>query len=134
MKKLLIGLCTVTAAVASAHSSAHALGALSEVEGQTPAREQLARGQALWDQRLSKSAIAALEAAARDKETAAAAHEALGRIYTYKGWLQDNVLPGWHDEQVLQRQQQVRTGTHCLVGLRKCLASGPEAAQRLEPL
>ncbi len=62
------------------------------------AREQLARGQALWDQRLSKSAIAALEAAARDRTTAAEAHEALGRLYTYKGWLQDNVLPGWHDE------------------------------------
>ena len=31
---------------------------------QTPAREQLARGRALWDQRLSKSAVAALEAAA----------------------------------------------------------------------
>jgi hypothetical protein len=62
------------------------------------AREQLARGQALWDQRLSKSAIAALEMAARDRATAAEAHEALGRLYTYKGWLQDNVLPGWHDE------------------------------------
>ena len=64
---------------------------------QTP-REQLARGQALWDQRLAKSAIAALEMAARDKATAAEAHEALGRLYTFKGWQQDNVLPGWHDE------------------------------------
>jgi tetratricopeptide (TPR) repeat protein len=62
------------------------------------AREQLARGQALWDQRLSNSAIAALQAATRDRATAAEAHEALGRLYTYKGWLQDNVLPGWHDE------------------------------------
>jgi tetratricopeptide (TPR) repeat protein len=65
---------------------------------QTPAREQLTRGKTLWDQRLSKSAIAALEAAARDRDTAAEAHEALGRLYTFKGWLQDNVFPGWHDE------------------------------------
>lgn len=65
---------------------------------QTPARDQLARGQAAWDQRLSKTAIAALEAAARDKATAAEAHEALGRLYMFKGWLQDNVMPGWHDE------------------------------------
>src|SRR3954462_10234810 len=65
---------------------------------QTPAREQLARGIALWDQRLAKDAIVALEAAARDRSTAAEAHEALGRIYTFKGWLQANVSPGWHDE------------------------------------
>jgi len=126
MKKLLIGLCTVTAAVASAHSSAHALGALSEVEGQTPAREQLARGQALWDQRLSKSAIAALEAAARDKETAAAAHEALGRIYTYKGWLQDNVLPGWHDEPSFRER--------ALAELRAAVAADPTRASAQEAL
>jgi len=71
-----------------------ATGALA----QTAARDQLARGIALWDQRLAKDAIAALEAAARDRSTAAEAHEALGRIYTFKGWLQDNVFPGWHDE------------------------------------
>jgi hypothetical protein len=65
---------------------------------QTPARDALARGQALWDQRLAKSAIAALEAATHDRATAAEAHEALGRIYTFKGWQQDNVFPGWHDE------------------------------------
>ena len=41
---------------------------------QTTAREPLARGRALWDQRLSKSAMAALEAAARDRSTAAEAH------------------------------------------------------------
>ena len=69
---------------------------------QTPAREQLARGQALWDQRLAKSAIAALEAAARDRGTAAEAHEALGRLYTFKGWQQENVFPGWHDEPALR--------------------------------
>jgi thiol-disulfide isomerase/thioredoxin len=65
---------------------------------QSPARQQLERGIALWDQRLSKSAIAALEIAARDPGTAADAHEALGRIYMFKGWLQESVFPGWHDE------------------------------------
>ena len=45
------------------------------------ARDQLARGLALWDQRLAKSAIMALEAAARDRSTAAEAHEALGRAW-----------------------------------------------------
>jgi len=66
--------------------------------GQTPAREQLARGRAFWDQRLSKSAIAALEVAARDRATAAEAHELLGRIYIFKGWQQEATFPGWHDE------------------------------------
>ena len=78
------------------------------------AREQLARGQALWDQRLAKSAIAALEIAARDKATAAEAHEALGRLYTYKGWLQDNVLPGWH-----RRERQSRSFARLKSGTRK---------------
>src|SRR5215510_16286238 len=84
------------------------------------AREQLARGQALWDQRLSKSAIAALEAAARDRATAAEAHEALGRLYTYKGWLQDNVLPGWHDEPPFRER--------ALVELRAAVAADPARA------
>jgi len=65
---------------------------------QSPAQAQLARGKALWDQRLASSAIAALEAAAADKATAAEAHETLGRIYTFKGWQQESVFPGWHDE------------------------------------
>ena len=69
------------------------------------AREQLARGKALWDQRLAKSAIAALEAAARDPATAAEAHEALGRIYTFKGWQQESVFPGWHDEPAFARRR-----------------------------
>jgi tetratricopeptide (TPR) repeat protein len=68
------------------------------IGGQTTARDALARGRTLWDQRLSKSAIAALEAAARDRTTAAEAHEALGRIYMFKGWQQESVFPGWHDE------------------------------------
>jgi tetratricopeptide (TPR) repeat protein len=65
---------------------------------QSAARDQLTRGRELWDQRLARSAIAALEAAARDKDTAAEAHEALGRLYTFKGWQQESVFPGWHDE------------------------------------
>ena len=72
--------------------------AASGAFAQSPAREQLARGTALWNQRLAKSAIAALEAAARDEGTAAEAHEALGRIYTFKGWQQESAFPGWHDE------------------------------------
>lgn len=74
------------------------VAALGTASAQTPARDQLARGHALWEQRLSKSAIAAFEAAARDSAAAAEAHEALGRIYTFKGWLQENAFPGWHDE------------------------------------
>src|SRR3954469_5145396 len=87
---------------------------------QTPAREQLAKGQALWDQRLTKSAIAALEAAARDAGTAAAAHEALGRIYTFKGWQADNVFPGWHDEPALRAR--------ALTELKASLAADPSRA------
>jgi hypothetical protein len=69
--------------------------------GQSPARQQLERGFALWDQRLSKSAIAALDAAARTSPTRAEAseiHEVLGRIYTFKGWQQEGIFPGWHEE------------------------------------
>jgi thiol-disulfide isomerase/thioredoxin len=69
---------------------------------QGSARDQLAHGLALWDQRLAKSAIAALEVASRDRSTAAEAHEALGRIYTFKGWQQESVFPGWHDEPSLR--------------------------------
>ena len=68
------------------------------VSAQSTAREQLVRGNAFWDQRLATSAIAALEAATRDKGIAAEAHEALGRIYTFKGWQQESAFPGWHDE------------------------------------
>lgn len=83
-----------SAYVMAAAVSLTAVGVLA----QSPSRDALARGNALWDQRLAKSAIAALETAARDRGTAAEAHEALGRLYTFKGWLQDNVFPGWHDE------------------------------------
>src|SRR5262245_28716548 len=60
--------------------------------------DPLARGRAMWDQRLANGAIAALEAAAKNPKTAAEAHELLGRIYTFKGWQQESVFPGWHDE------------------------------------
>jgi hypothetical protein len=93
---------------------------------QTTAGEQLARGEALWEQRLAKSAIAALEAAARDKSTAAAAHEALGRIYTFKGWQADNVFPGWHDEPSLRER--------ALLELRAAVATDPSRASAQEAL
>src|SRR5262249_29369859 len=65
---------------------------------QSGGREQLTKGKTLWDQRLSKSAIVALEAAAKNPATAAEAYEALGRMYTFKGWQQEGAFPGWHDE------------------------------------
>src|SRR5215213_9934742 len=93
---------------------------------QTAGREQLARGQALWDQRLAKSAIVALEAATRDPNTAAEAHEALGRIYTFKGWQADNVFPGWHDEPALRDR--------ALAELRAAVAADPSRASAQEAL
>ena len=89
-------------------------------------RDQLARGQALWDQRLANSAIAALEAAARDATTAAAAHEALGRIYTFKGWQQENVFPG------MARRAGV-AGT-ALAELKAAVAADPARASAQEAL
>lgn len=65
---------------------------------QTPAREALACGTAAWNRRLASTAIAQLQIAAKDASTAAEAHEVLGRIDTFKGWQQDNVFPGFHDE------------------------------------
>jgi len=94
---------------------------------QTPSpREQLARGQALWEQRLAKSAIAALEIAARDNVIAAEAHEALGRLYTYKGWLQDNVMPGWHDEPSVRAK--------AIAELKASIAADPTRASAQEAL
>jgi hypothetical protein len=93
---------------------------------QTPAREQLARGEALWDQRLANSAIAALEAAAKDPSTAAEAHEALGRLYTFKGWLADNVYPGWHDEPSLREK--------ALAELRAAVSADPNRASAKDAL
>ena len=68
------------------------------VGAQNSPREQLAHGKASWNQRLSKSAIEALESAARDRSVASEAHETLGRIYMFKGWQQESAFPGWHDE------------------------------------
>jgi len=93
---------------------------------QTSARDQLARGQALWNQRLAKSAIAALEAAARDKATAAEAHEALGRIYIFKGWQQESVFPGWHDEPSYRAR--------AIAELKAALAADPARASAQEAL
>jgi len=93
---------------------------------QSPARQQLARGNALWDQRLANSAIAALEAAARDRSTAAEAYEALGRLYTFKGWLQDNVFPGWHDEPAYRER--------ALAALKASLAADATRASAQEAL
>ena len=93
---------------------------------QSPARDQLARGTALWDQRLAKSAIAALAAAARDRSTAAEAHEALGRLYTFKGWQQDNVFPGWHDEPSVRER--------ALAELTAAVAADPARASAQEAL
>jgi hypothetical protein len=93
---------------------------------QSPAREQLTRGLALWDQRLAKSAIAALEAAARDKSTAAEAHEALGRIYTFKGWQQESAFPGWHDEPGMRPK--------AIAELKAAVAADPARASAQEAL
>src|SRR5712691_11577276 len=93
---------------------------------QSAAREQLARGQALWDQRLAKSAIAALEVAAEDPATAAEAHEALGRIYTFKGWQEESVFLGWHDEPSFREK--------ALAELRAVVAADPNRALAREAL
>jgi len=93
---------------------------------QSDARDQFRRGQAAWDQRLSKSAIAAFEAAARDPSTAAEAHESLGRIYTFKGWLQEGTFPGWHDEPSYRDR--------ALAELKASLAANPNRTSAQEAL
>ena len=93
---------------------------------QSPAERALAQGKARWDQRLAKSAIASLEGATRDKATAAEAHEMLGRIYTFKGWRQDNVFPGWHDEPAYRQK--------ALAELKASLADDPNRASAQEAL
>jgi hypothetical protein len=80
----------------------------------------------LWDQRLAKSAITALEQATKDKGTAAEAHEVLGRIYTFKGWQQDNVFPGWHDEPGVRAK--------AIAELQASLAANPNRASAQEAL
>ena len=88
--------------------------------------DQLARGHALWGQRLAKSAIAAFEAAARDKSAAAEAHEALGRIYTFKGWQEESAFPGWHDEPAYR--------ANAIAELKASLAADPNRASAQEAL
>lgn len=89
-------------------------------------REALRHGQELWAQRLSKSAIAALEVAAADPTTAAEAQETLGRIYTFKGWQQEGVFPGWHDEPSYRPK--------ALAALRASLKAEPGRASAQEAL
>ena len=96
------------------------------VFAQGTAREQLVRGNAFWDQRLAKSAIAALDAATRDKGIAAEAHEALGRIYTFKGWQQESAFPGWHDEPGFRER--------ALTELKAAVAADPARASAQEAL
>src|SRR5262245_25245671 len=98
----------------------------ADVVAQSGAREQLERGKMLWDQRLAKSATAALEVAAKDPSTAAEAHEALGRMYTFRGWQADNVYPGWHDEPSLRGK--------ALAELRAAVAADPNRASAREAL
>ena len=93
---------------------------------QTRPADQLSRGCSLWDQRLSSSAIAALEAATHDPATAPEALEALGRLYTFKGWQQDNVFPGWHDEPSFRAK--------ALVELRAAVAADPGRASAQDAL
>src|SRR5215211_6009692 len=102
------------------------VGALATTSAQTPARDALARGHAAWDQRLAKTAIAAFEAAARDTATAAEAHEALGRIYTFKGWQQENVFPGWHDEPGMRQR--------AITELKAAVAADPARASAQDAL
>ena len=98
----------------------------SAAVAQSPAREQLSRGHVLWDQRLAKSAIAALESAVRDKSTAAEAHEALGRIYTFKGWQEESAFLGWHDEPSLRER--------AIAELKAAVAADPSRTSAQEAL
>src|SRR5262245_9088210 len=102
-----------------------ALAAVS-LSAQAPARDALAKGKAFWDERLAKSAIAELEIAVRDKSTAAEAHEMLGRIYTFKGWQQESVFPGWHDEPSYRER--------ALAELKAAVAADPARATAKEAL
>ena len=117
MQTMMLRRCAIVAALVVAGAAALA---------ESPARQQLERGMALWDQRLSKSAIAALDIAARDPATAAEAHEALGRIYMFKGWQQESAFPGWHDEPGVR--------TRALAELKAAVATDPSRASAPEAL
>lgn len=100
------------------------------LSAQTTAHEQLTRGYRLWTQRLAASAIAAFEAATRDKTTAAEAWEALGRIYLFKGWQQEGVFPGWHDEP--EYREKAITALKASLGADPSRASAAEALKQIE--
>ena len=102
------------------------VAALLPAMAQTPARDAFARGKAAWDQRLANTAISQLEIAAKDPLTAAEAHELLGRIYTFKGWQQDNVFPGFHDEPAYRAR--------AITELKASLAADPNRTSAREAL
>jgi tetratricopeptide (TPR) repeat protein len=89
-------------------------------------RQELARGHAMWGQRLSKSAIEAFTSATRAKATAAEAYEMLGRIYMFKGWQQEGVFPGWHDEPEFREQ--------ALTALKAAVSADPNRTSAQEAL
>ena len=77
---------------------AHA-GSLAGAESPSEiARKALGEGQRLWQLRRTRSAIEALEGAAKDREASAEAQYRLGRIYFFKGWESEGAFPGWHEE------------------------------------
>jgi hypothetical protein len=96
------------------------------VVAQQDSRAQLASGHRLWDRRLANSAIAAFEAATRDRATAAEAWEALGRIYLFKGWQEEGVIPGWHDEPEFRDK--------AIAAFKASLAADPSRASAAEGL
>ncbi len=93
---------------------------------QTNGKELLARGQAAWAQRLSKTVITAFEAATHEPARAAEAHEALGRIYIFKGWQQEGVFAGWHDEPSVRGR--------AIAELKASLSADPNRASAQEAL
>jgi len=105
------------------------------------ARQQLARGREAWNQRLTKTAIEALQEATRDPATAAEAHELLGIIYAFKGWQQDNVFPGFHDEPAYREkalaelQASLKADPNRFTARQaQIVAEGFAAADRVDPM
>lgn len=117
---------TIIAAALATLLTGAAAAVIAQTGAQTDAAAQLQRARALWDQRLSNSAIAAAEAATRDRATAAEAYELLGRIYAFKGWQQDNVFPGWHEEPVYRER--------AIAALKASLAAAPDRASAQQAL
>ena len=85
---------------------AAALAVLSSAAlAQTPAREQLAKGQALWDQRLANSAIAAFEAAASDHRPPPKRMRRSAGMYTFKGWQRKTSSPAGTTSRRVRRRR-----------------------------